>query len=366
MKNTVVPANFYEAVNAYQRLQACLTTDDLKTAIMEIKTFLKIYPDLSTACNDLGVLYYRAGEKLLALACYEKANRLQPGVPNIIKNLAEFYFVELGWTDDAIMMLTGLLKLHPQDTEVLTALGLISERIGRGNEARSFFLQVLDLDPTNAAVREALARVGAGAQTVRPFPTEEPVQPILIPESAPKQDGQLEDILARLRSTINADTVAVPASPMHPQKTADELYREAQWYVGEGDDSKAISVLENLVEIYPMYAVASNDLGVLYTKRGDLQKALYFQEAAVTQSPVNFIFRKNLAALYYSCLGRTDEAIEMYTKLLREKTDDIETLTALAIISSANNLRDQARTFISKVLELQPWNSAARDFFAGL
>ena len=66
-----------------------------KAAIIEIKMFLKIYPGVAMACNDLGVLYLREGERLLALAC-EKANRLQPCTPDIVKNLAEFYFVELG------------------------------------------------------------------------------------------------------------------------------------------------------------------------------------------------------------------------------------------------------------------------------
>ena len=143
MSNAMVQYNRAEAQQAYQRLQVTLTRDDLQTAIVEIKAFLKMFPDVALACNDLAVLYHQAGDKLKALACYEKANRLQPGTPAIIQNLAEFYFVELGWTDDAITMLTDLLKSYPQDFSLLTALGAISSRIGRADEAQMFYRRAL-------------------------------------------------------------------------------------------------------------------------------------------------------------------------------------------------------------------------------
>ena len=147
MNSFIVPATTYEAQNAYRRLQVCMETEDPKLAIMEIKTFLKMYPDVALACNDLGVLYAKTGEKLLALACYEKANRLQPGTSVIVKNLAEFYFIEIGWTDDAILMLTELLKSYPDDIDLLGLLGTISWKVGREQEARTFYRRVVALEP---------------------------------------------------------------------------------------------------------------------------------------------------------------------------------------------------------------------------
>lgn len=363
MNNAIVPAAHYEAQNAYQRLQACLSTDDLKIAIMEIKTFLKIYPDVAMACNDLGVLYSQAGEKLLALACYEKANRLQPGHPTIVKNLAEFYFVELGWTDDAIIMLTGLLRHFPEESEILALLGTISERIGRGGEACSFYRKSLEIDPGNSGVRKAVERLEG--EVSAPAAPAEPVLQTAAQPTEPPKSSQLGDILARLRTSMGASKpVAEPSR--QAEQASDELYREAQAYAAAGDNDKAIETLERLVAVHPAYAIAYNDLGVLYSRLGDMQKAHAHHEAAVTRNPSNTTFRKNLAALCYSGLGRTDEAIGIYTRLLQEHPDDVETLTALAIISEANNLNEQARTFIGKVLELEPWNTAARDFLAKL
>ncbi|MFA7061579.1 MAG: tetratricopeptide repeat protein [Pedobacter sp.] len=382
MSFTVVPANLYESQNAYRRLQMNLTLDDPKTAIIEIKMFLKIYPDVAMACNDLGVLYLREGERLLALACYEKANRLQPCTPDIVKNLAEFYFVELGWTDDAIMMLTEILRAHPEDCELLSLLGVISERINRQAEACSFFSRVVELDPYNMQARDALARLGVTTPETpvfakqQPQQTQAPVQPVYdtppaapvsIPPTAPAPSGGLDEVLARLRATLNKASQTSPATPSsQPVQSVDELYREAQGNVSTGNSGQALALLERIVAIDPTHALAHNDLGVLYSQSGDFDRARFHNEAAVSSNPANAVFRKNLAALYYSCLGRTDEAIGIYTKLLREFPTDVETLTALAIISQANNLREQARSFISKVLSIEPWNSDARAFLAGL
>jgi len=369
MDNAIVPYNPQDAKNAYQRLQFSLNRESLNAAILEIKTFLKIFPDVAMASNDLGVLYYQTGEKLLALACYEKANRLEPGNPIIVKNLAEFHFVELGWTDDAVMMLTSLLKQSPKDCEVLAALGMISDRIGRENEARMFYRQVLDIDPDNSAVREALGRLEGpvcGAEyRQRPAPVPEPPRTEKQQESDGGQNSRLGDILSRLRSSISASQPSAAPVKAAVANTVD-LHAEAQRHIAAGENEQAISSLESALALNQNDATALNDLGVLYTQAGDLREALGCHEKAVAKSPNNTTFAKNLAALYYAYLSRTDEAIEIYTRLLREYPNDIETLSALAIISKANNLKEQARTFIVKVLELEPWNADARDFLAEL
>lgn len=397
MSSFVVPATTYEAQNAYRRLQLCMETGDPQLAIIEIKTFLKMYPDVALACNDLGVLYAKTGEKLLALACYEKANRLQPGTPVIVKNLAEFYFVELGWTDDAIMMLTELLKSFPDDTDLLLLLGTISWKIRRDQEAQTFFRRVLELQPGNQEAQLALRQLEGDipaaeytpapqqpvtARPVEPAPApvmppaapvappQQAAQPVQQAAPAPQQGSSLDDILARLRATVAAPPAATQApaatAPQPAIQSAEQLYRQAQQLVQRGEDAAGLAALEHLVGEYPTYALAHNDLGVLYTSRGPLELACRHHELAVRFEPGSPLFRKNLAALYYSLCGRTDEAVEIYTGLIREYPADVEVLTALAIISNNNSLKEQARIFIKRVLDFEPWNADARQFLAEL
>ena len=322
MTSSVVPYNQYEAMNAYQRLRACLTSDSTGSALAEIRTFLKMFPDLALAHNDLGVLYHRAGDSLLALAHYEKANRLQPNNPTVIKNLAEFYFVALNWTDDAIAMLTGLLEVYPDDFEILTALGTISKQVGRPDEARIFYRKALQNDPGNQTLRSMLAELDGpvSAAEYRSAPVAQP------------------------SSSIPAFTLAQPRPT---------------------EDSEAQNLLE-LLKQNPRDGIAHNNLGLLRYRQGRFDEAAACYEKARQCDSSNALFQKNLADLYYTELGKTDEAIEIYTQLLKTHPKDTELLTSLAIISRANQLREQARTFIKRVLELEPWNTDARDFLAGL
>jgi len=365
MNTSIVPASMYEAHNAYRRLRMSLDMENVKTAIIEVRTFLKIYPDTPIACNDLGVLYQRDGEKLLALACYEKANRLQPGAPDTVKNLAEFYFVELGWADDAILMLTELLRSAPEDCDLLTKLGIISEKVGRNEEATVFYSRVLELEPYNHEVKDALARLGGKPLQSPPIPAAPEPEPICPPSVPPAgQSGQLEEILAGLRKKmgLSETETAQPATPA--ETTTENLLAEARECAEAGNPEAAAAKLERLITAEPENALAHNDLGVVYTTMDRPDKACLHHENAVRLHPSNLVFRKNLAALYYSLLGRTDEAIGIYTALLKEQPDDVETLTALAIIAKNNHLRDQARTFIGRVLNLEPWNNDAREFLA--
>lgn len=322
MSTSLVSYNMYEAQNAYQRLRATLSSDSVDAAIMEVKTFLKMFPDVALAHNDLGVLLHKAGNTLMALAHYEKANRIQPNHPAIIKNIAEFYFAELGWTDDAIDMLTGLLKVYPDDFEILTALGNISDKVGRPDESRAFYRKALQIDPENTELRELLAEM------------EGPVS------------------AAEYRST--PAPVAQPTAPT-----------TAYTPVAEKDVDPAVE-LELLIAQNPGNAVAHNNLAIVRLEQGRIDEAAAHYERAAASDPNNPIFSKNLADLYYAHLGRTDEAIQIYTNVLKKYPKDVEVLSALAIISKANQLREQARTFIRKVMELEPWNSEAREFMATL
>lgn len=322
MTSSVVPYNHYEALNAYQRLRACLTPDSTDSALAEIKTFLKMFPDVALAHNDLGVLYHRAGDNLLALAHYEKANRLQPNHPTVIKNLAEFYFVVLKWTDDAIAMLTGLLQSYPDDFEILTALGTISRQVGQFDEARVFYRKALQNDPDNHTLRSMLAELEGPVSAAEYY--SEPI-------------SQLRGNLTVSPST-DAQNIETPAA----------------------------ANLLALLKQNPRNAIAHNNLGLLRFSEGRIDEAVACYEKAIDCDPSNPLFQKNLADVYYTTFGKTDEAIAIYTKLLKENPKDTELLAALAIISKANQLKEQARVFIKRVLELEPWNTEARDFLAVL
>jgi glycosyltransferase involved in cell wall biosynthesis/radical SAM superfamily enzyme YgiQ (UPF0313 family)/tetratricopeptide (TPR) repeat protein len=328
----------------YERLKIQLEVLPLDESLRTVENFLKESPNFSEAHNDLGVLYYKEGNKLQTLGHYEKAVRLAPLNATFRKNLASFYFVEMGWADDAIAIYTEILTSYPADIEVLTALGIISNAIGRPEEAGIFFRRIIELEPWNDEVRKALTALDPPSTTCM---ETLPAEPIDIPE--PSRRSEIDNILASLRK---------PTPP--PEDSPDEQYRSALKLANDGFIEQAIADFHRLLLQDTDNALIHNDLAVLYSQTGDAANALFYQEKAVNLAPYNNTFQKNLAGLYYSTGNRIDDAIALYTRLLRENSDDVEILGALAIISIENLRPAEAMIFLDKIIELEPGNGDAR------
>ncbi|QEM69756.1 tetratricopeptide repeat protein [Geobacter sp. FeAm09] len=237
-----------------------------------------------------------------------------------------------------------MLKSRPEDTEILASLAAIGVKTGRIQEAEIFLDRILTLEPGNREARALLDDLRRGEAASAPAPS--------CTQEAPA--AQLDAVLQGLRQSISR--LAAPA------RSPEERYREAVLHAEQGMVAEAVQELEELVKAAPDHAVAYNDLGVLYYRLGDPGRSLSAHEQAVRLEPRNPTFRKNLANLYYSALGRTDEAIHCFTEVLRDYPQDVEALLALAQISAVNNLGEQAKVFVSKALELEPWNKDAREF----
>jgi len=329
----------------YEDLEITLQRLAPEAAIEQLSAFIQEFPDYPQAHNDIGVLLYKRGELLQALGRYERAVRLDPLNRTFRKNLASFYFVELGWTDDAIFMYTGLLKEDQNDTEVLGALALISGRINRPEEAGHFLRKILDLEPWNNEARDMLNAITSPAA---------PTSPVLPPAAAPVADQEeVNALLSELRQSISGlsllDNQPAPETPKV-----------------EVASNPRIAELEDRLREDPVNALLNNDLGVLYLEQGDLERSLAHHELAFRYEPHNLIFRKNLAGICSVCEGKMDRAIELLTAGLKDHPADTELLAALAHISVSLRRKDEALIFLRRVLDLEPWNQEARSLIAQL
>ena len=288
----------------YDRLSATVQGLSPEEGIRRIKEFLATFPSFALAHNDLGVLYHQAGNPTLALAHHEKAARLQTDNTLFRKNLADFYAVELGWLEEAVDIYIEVVKRNPRDVEALMALGQLGSAL-------------------------------AGSRTLE----------------APPIRPQLE-------------TAAAPASSVVPVRNEQELYQQAQLLAGQGDFNGARSRLEELVYRQSANALYHNDLGVVCYQLGDTAAAQRQYENAHQLQPANPTFVRNLADLYFSELNRFDEAIHLYLGLLKSHPHDIETLINLGHICEAVGRGEEAKTFYRRALEIEPWNSEARQALA--
>ena len=202
-----------------------------------------------------------------------------------------------------------ILESHPEDIETLLVTGHICVSLRKFDDARFFYGRILQIEPWNLEIQENLKKL------------EKAKQLMTAPESA------------------------------------EEMYQDIQKIVNRNRPDEAIQGLENLVESWPKFAIAHNDLGVLYYDRGEKEKALtHYQEAARLQ-PENITFQKNLADFYYVEEGRIEEALQIYVKILESQPEDIETLLATGHICESLSQIDDAKVFYKRILEIEPWNS---------
>ena len=356
-----------EGAATYERILTDVREVEIDEGIRYIKDFLKIYPDFARAHNDLAVMYYQTGNALKALAHYEKAHKLDPGNVTYRKNLADFYFVELEWTGDAIHTYLDILKDNPFDVETLNALGTISLQIGRREQARQYFSRTLQLESANREAQQALQQLAPPADAAsNSLQISQQAAPPA-PNPGPPAATPFRDLFRLSESDVASSSPVTPppqdvrsTSAPDPERTAEELYREAISLANANNISEAIRLLERLLAQDSRHALAHNDLGVLYQKVGDRQKSRQHHEEAGRLQPANRIFQKNLADLLYMEFYEFEDALGIYVRLQAEAPQDIEILKAIASICQTMGKESDARYFLERVLSLQPWDRDAQ------
>jgi tetratricopeptide (TPR) repeat protein len=299
------------AETIYFRAKRMAESGDMEGASRILQRLVNLHPGFGLAHNDLAVLNYRMGDKEQALSHYEAAVRLEP--ENIIfqKNLGDFYYVEQKRVKDALEVYVKVLEIEPEDIETLLALGNICRETQQNEDAVVFFERVLEIEPWNQA-----ARVGLDA---------------------------LEPHAVQGVYTMN------------PQ----DLHAEAVRLASFGDGAGSITLLERLIETYPDFALAHNDLGVLAYQAGDKRKALVHYESAARLAPQDATFSKNLADCYWVGFGRTEDALKLYVDILKTHPEEVETLMAVGKLCQSIGQADDARAFFERVLEIEPSNTDA-------
>jgi len=98
---------------------------------------------------------------------------------------------------------------------------------------------------------------------------------------------------------------------------------------------EAIRKLKEFLKTFPSFALAHNDLGVLYHHSGNPTLALAHYEKAARLQSDNSLFKKNLADFYAVELDWVEEAIDIYLEVVRRNPRDAEALVALGKLGSA-------------------------------
>jgi len=267
--------------------------------------------------GNAAAFHYEKEDLAKAQSHFEKAVMLDPANPMHSKNLADFLYVAMKRPGDAIPHYEKALSLNPRDVETLLILGNIRAETGDFPQAREIYLRVLEIDPSNDLAGSMFEALEARA--------EDP-----------------------------------------GQRDPDTLVREARCLTRRGRTVRAVHLLEALLSACPDHAAAHNDLGNLYGLLQKPDEALRHLERAVQLAPEDTGFIRDLADAHLSMQADVRKAMELYTRSLQIRSDDVEILLRIGNLSAAVQAFDDAHFFYERAISIDPSNLHAQENLATL
>ncbi len=300
------PAEEYKEV-----IEPLLENGNYQAAISALDELLAANPDYAWGYYELGAIHYQYGDKDKVLDCYIKAVENDPENITYLRNLADFYHVEMAQIEPALEVYKKIAEKDPATVETVFITANLCVALHNFEEAAGYYQKVLELEPWHVEASEYLEKI--------------------------------------------KNHLSLPQTMDSPE----ELYRKSQ-EAGAADTAEtAVSILEQLVEKYPHYAIAHNDLGVYYQKQGNNEKALEHYSEAVKLDPYNTTFEKNIADFQFVVMGNVNQALQHYLNVLRRDPEDTQVLVAAGFVCRSLNQPEEAEFFFKRALEIEPWSMEA-------
>ncbi len=127
-----------------------------------------------------------------------------------------------------------------------------------------------------------------------------------------------------------AEAFKVASSAYHRYQKVPAYWNQvANCHLNSGSSRKALLFYNKALEMSSNYVPALNNIGVMYSRQGQDQKALVAFERANREAKFAKTPRYNLARLYLT-YGLADAALPLFQGLLSQSPTDIDLLTAVA------------------------------------
>lgn len=132
------------------------------------------------------------------------------------------------------------------------------------------------------------------------------------------------------------------------QKVAAYWNQVANCHLNSGSHRKALLFYNKALEVKPNYVPALNNIGVMYSRQGQDQKALIAFEKANKESKFSKTPRYNLARLYLA-YGLVDLALPLFQGLLSESSGDVDLLNAVATSYVMKGDYERAKSYYQNI-----------------
>jgi tetratricopeptide (TPR) repeat protein len=265
-------------------------------ALIEFERSLSLHSSLpllgkNSVFDTMATLRRAQQEYVEATAAFSKRVDLVPNDVRAHRDLGDLYFRrgldDLAWNEFAIAE-----ALAPRDVATQALLAQLHLRAGRNAEAAAAARRIIRLAPEDAQAHFVL-----GTALVRMDQAEEGAREL--------------DAFARLQA---AETDA-----RRLQLELSGLRREAEVSAGQGDHTKAVTLLTQIVEKQPRLADAHVALGVALLRAGRAAEAVDRLQAAAAVGAFGDVYRHMADA--YAALGQTDQSTKARNVYIQFRRD---------------------------------------------
>ena len=276
---------------------------------------------LFSAHHLLGIVQSARGEKLLALASFDRAIALRPDYVEALTNRGNTLH-ELERFDEALTNYERALAVRPDSVVVLYNRGNTLHALGRFDEALASHDRALALQPNHP---QALSNRGATLC-----------------------------MLKRFEEALESYDRALAVRPNHAELLANRANTLSE--IRRFDE--AVAGYDRALALRPDHAEALSNRGTALRALKRFAESLDSHDRALALRPESVVTLSNRGLTLHD-LGRFDEALESYDRALSLQPDDYA-----ALINRGNTLRhlkriDEALASYDRALSLQPGEFAA-------
>lgn len=143
-----------------------------------------------------------------------------------------------------------------------------------------------------------------------------------------------------------------PSSPNNHNNLGDVYGR---W----GDKQKAIQEFQTAITLKPNYADAYHNMANAYRELGQLDKALESYQKATELNPGLWQSYQNIAAIYFA-QKQYDKAIETMQKAIQINPRNVNLVNNLGVVYMVSGDKEKAKQIFTQVLTVDPQNLVAR------
>jgi tetratricopeptide (TPR) repeat protein len=299
---------------------------------------------------NLGAAFTEQKKDEQAIPQYQRALEINPHMAEPHINLGEALERE-GKIKEAAEQYRAALKMDPDLPEANNNMGAILAKQGKTEEAIQFYRKALKIRPHYASAHFGLAnelvKKGEIEQGIRHY-----YQALRYKPDYAEAHNNLAGIFLNEGETEKAIKHYVAALQLDPGLV------EAHSNLGialmqEGKIEVAISQFQKALQLEPTFTKAENNLKRALAIRKELETEISRLEALLTDNPENFVLHFQLGNLYFR-KGEQDRAIQHYNKAIQLNPKFVPALNNLALVTAAKKEYYKALTIFLDILNYEP------------